>query len=292
MEKYKYIVKKGFQYALEEPLAYSQVELVEKFKVHGVDISTPTMSNLYKQKERVSIKTWKSAAQALQLLLKDECNLIYDENKKDFVLLDGNGLIQPKQDIKLNTLPFKKGISFHARGRLTIQEKVNFISSAKHRIIELGVGLRSFCSYFYNRSYFEFQQHVEKILERNVEFQCLLLDPTTNIAETYLQDRNELYLLEDIEKSIDKLEKLSKLFQDKELSGQFLVSTYNHIPYNHFCVIDPEKEYGKMIISPYIFGIKRADAPVYEINRTAHEHLFENYWKSLQYYQNNNGMYS
>ena len=288
MEKYQDIVEKAFKYALGEPLAYSQVELVKRFEIYRMPISAPTMSNLRKQKERVGIKTWKSAAQVFQQLLKDECGLEYSEEMKDFVLSDSNASIQHKQNIIFKTLSFpRNGITFHARGRLTIQDKVKLITSAKHQVIELGIGLRTFCSYFHSRAYYEFQYHIEKTLERNVEYHCLLLDPTTQIAKVYLRDRNELGLIDDIKKSANKLVQLSQQFQEKDLKGQFLVSTYNHIPYNHFCVIDPEKEYGKMIISPYIFGIKRADAPVYEINRKEHEYLFDNYWKSLCLYQDN-----
>lgn len=281
--KYKELVGKAFKYATVAPLTYTQLQLVEKFASYGFDFSTPTMSNLYKQREKVSHRTWKMAAQAFQMLLKEECGMVYDEEKEDFYQnLDIS--ISPSDLSSKPTINDKKSesIVFHARGRLEIREKAAFISAAKYEVIEIGVSLRTFSSYFFNRASYEYQEPVERLLKEGVHIKCLVLEPTATTSEVYLKDRGEGELIETIDKNIDKLKELKGTFENKNYKGKFDIYTYAHIPYNHFCVIDGNYPNGEMIISPYIFGIKRADAPVFKLSKKNHLHLFEKYWQSIQ----------
>ena len=279
---YKKLVAKAFEYATITPLTYTQLELVEKFAEYGFSFSKPTMSNLYRQKEKVSFRTWKTATQAFRQLLKEECGMSYNEEKGDFVKTEK---ATPTVDLLLNQnsiIQSPPPVVFHARGRLQISEKAAFISTAKKEVIEIGVGLRTFTSYFFNHAHYEYQAYVEMLLKKGVNIKCLLIEPKATTSEVYLKDRSEEVLLERISENILKLNELKEYFESQDYKGKFEIHTYAHIPYSHFCVIDGHTSNGKMIISPYIFGIKRADSPVFELSKKKHHYLFERYWQSIQ----------
>jgi hypothetical protein len=280
---YKELVAKAFEYATVTPLTYTQLELVEKFIQYGFSFSKPTMSNLYRQKEKVSFKTWKMSATAFQRLLKEECGMSYDEANGDFV----KTLEKTTETSDLHLQPTattssRPPVVFHDRGRLQISEKAAFVSTAKQEVIELGVGLRTFSSYFFNHAHYEYQAYIETLLSKGVNIRCLLIAPKATTSEVYLKDRSESVLLERISENIVKLNELKQVFDRKNYKGKFNIYTYSHIPYSHFCVVDPNTPNGKMIISPYIFGVKRADAPVFELSKKEHHYLFDRYWQSIQ----------
>ncbi|MFK7947144.1 MAG: hypothetical protein AB8G11_06130 [Saprospiraceae bacterium] len=279
---YKELVAKAFEYATVTPLTYTQLELVEKFAQYGFLFSKPTMSNLYRQKEKVSFKTWKMAATAFQRLLEEECGMSYDETIGDFVKTLENITTPADLHLQKNPIVSRPPVVFHARGRLQISEKAAFVSTAKQEVIEIGVGLRTFTSYFFNHAHYEYQAYVETLLSKGVNIKCLLIEPKAVTSEVYLNDRSESVLLERISESIVKLNELKQIFDHKNYKGQFNIYTYSHIPYSHFCVVDANTPNGKMIISPYIFGVKRADAPVFELSKQEHHYLFDRYWQSIQ----------
>lgn len=62
-------------------------------------------------------------------------------------------------------------------GRRKIDEKRDFISSATDEVIEMGIGITTFSDYFVSRSNVEFKEAVIKLLERGVDFKCIMLDP-------------------------------------------------------------------------------------------------------------------
>lgn len=279
--KYKELVAKAFEYATVTPLTYTQLELVEKFAQYGFSFSKPTMSNLYRQKEKVSFKTWKTAATAFQRLLKEECGMSYDEANGDFVKTLEKTIATSDLHVQSTTIT-QPPVDFHARGRLQISEKAAFVSTAKQEVIEIGVGLRTFTSYFYNHAHYEYQAYIERLLSKGVNIRCLLIAPEATTSEVYLKDRSESILLERISENITKLNELRQIFEGKNYKGKFNIYTYSHIPYSHFCVVDANTPDGKMIISPYIFGVKRADAPVFELSKKEHYYLFDRYWQSIQ----------
>jgi hypothetical protein len=66
------------------------------------------------------------------------------------------------------------------------------------------------------------------------------------------------------------------------LAEQLEAYTYRHIPYNHFLIVDGKTRAGKMMVSHYMYGVKRADCPVVEFSKQTNHDLYRKYWKSYQ----------
>jgi hypothetical protein len=68
-----------------------------------------------------------------------------------------------------------------------------------------------------------------------------------------------------------------------QLKGQFDIFLYRHIPCAMYLMVDgPNPEQAKMMVSPYLYGIKRADCPVFEFTRKQQPKLFRTYQESLR----------
>ena len=93
----------------------------------------------------------------------------------------------------------------HELGRLPLHEKVAFFQGAKSEVIEVGIALRSFSGYFEQRPSHEFKEPVIELLRKGVTFKCLVLDPDTDIAQMYAQDRGEPELVDNIRRSLERL---------------------------------------------------------------------------------------
>ena len=39
---------------------------------------------------------------------------------------------------------------------------------------------------------------------------------------------------------------------------------------------------GRMLLSPYLPGLQRAECPVFQVSRTANRELFDKYWIAIQ----------
>ena len=172
--------------------------------------------------------------------------------------------------------------SLHEEGRLLIKEKVVFMKDAKSEIIELGTGLTTFTGYFTNRRPAEFKDHVAKLLKQGVTFKCVLLDPDCNIAKEYAKDLKERGLIEDICCSIRELRKQQNEFESLNLKGSFEIYVYRHVPYFHAVCIDPETEAGRIAVSHYIHGLRRAEAPVFQFCKALNKEMFAKYWLSIK----------
>jgi len=167
-------------------------------------------------------------------------------------------------------------------GRLLISEKVAFMQNAKREIIELGTGLTTFTGYFTNRRPAEFKDYVVELLRQGVTFKCMLLDPDCNIAKEYAKDCKEKTLLDDIHQSIKELKEQQDNFRSLKLKGSFEIYTYRHTPYFHAVCIDPETEEGKITISHYMHGIRRAETPVFQFCKGLNNKIFAKYWFSIK----------
>jgi hypothetical protein len=45
--------------------------------------------------------------------------------------------------------------------------------------------------------------------------------------------------------------------------------------------IDGNEVNGRMLISPYLYGIKRAEMPHFDISKPEHDVMFKTYWRSI-----------
>lgn len=177
----------------------------------------------------------------------------------------------------LNT-PF----TIHEEGRLPIASKVYFVRDAQTRVVEMGMGLTTFSKWFSSHRPGEFRDYIQKLLERGVEVNFLMLDPTWNGTKQYLQNLGEPGYLADIKRSMDYLRSERERVLKLTLPGEFKIYWYRDFPSMHVLCVDPDDGInGRMLASPYFYGLSRSESPVLECSRSSNPQLFIKYWKSI-----------
>ncbi|GAI94625.1 unnamed protein product, partial [marine sediment metagenome] len=121
----------------------------------------------------------------------------------------------------------KLSFRLHEGGRRSIDQKVAFIQTAKREIVELGITLRTFSSYFEQRAAYEFKDHILELLRRGVAFKCVAMDPDCEVAAKYAEDHRETELLDRIRSSLKFLKALSDEFNQQGLPGKFEIYVYS-----------------------------------------------------------------
>ncbi len=272
---------------LKKAKRYKQVALIHKLRYLGYELSNALFSNILTNK-KVGKDTLFYISEGIQKIVELELGLSWkdgafvefiDKKKWEPTIVPGLSLQEP-------SLITKPGFSFHEDGRLSVQEKVEFLAGAQKEVIEFGLTLNTFVSYFISRRDTEYKSPVEQLLEKGVNFKCFLLSPECNEARLYFEDRkliakDELGNIEQIKKSIKKLKHLKKEFDLLGYKGSFEFFTYKHIPYNYFMAIDGSTPRGKMMVSHYIYGIPRAKCPVIEFTKKHNYSLYKKYWNAL-----------
>jgi hypothetical protein len=278
------IVLSGFE-LLKRTKNYKQVTIVRKLKNLGFKISRPSFSNILSGKKTGSDALW-TASKGIRELIGQELNFHWEGNAFAEKKAPGRKLIivpeQPDEGLRQAAAA---DLIFHESGRLSIAQKVAFFSSAQIEMVEFGITLNTFSSYFFSRSEEEFKVHIEALLDKGVNVKCYLLDPASNEALLYFNDRSraieeEKNTPEKIKEAIGRLEKVHREFAEKGYSGAFEVYAYKHIPSNYFLIVDGESLNGKMMASHYLYGERRANCPVIEFSKKDHRSLFRRYWNS------------
>lgn len=266
---------------------YNQATIVKKLNFLDITISKPTFSNIVNGK-KVKGETLAKTCMGVEKILELELGLQWE--KSSFVrkeALDWEPTVVGELDTNDPALVIKPGFAFYENGRLPINKKVELLSNAQKEVIEFGITLRTYTSHFISRADWEFRSHVEKLLAREVNIKCYLLNPECNEARLYFNDRMRVQGesskgVETIKESIGKLCQLKEEFEKNDFPGAFEIFTYKHIPYNHFMAIDGASINGQMIVSHYIYGESRANCPVLEFSKDRSRALYKLYWKSLQ----------
>jgi len=168
-------------------------------------------------------------------------------------------------------------------GRLPVTEKNRFLQAAKERIVELGIGLTTFAGYLRGTRPGErdFAEHVIHALERGVNVSCYALNPRSTFARQYVRDRGEPDYLEGISGALNELARWGKAHASS-LPGNFEVRVYDHFPYLHAMCIDPESDRARIIVSHYLYAIRRADTPYLQLGRQENPALFRKWWTSIE----------
>ncbi|MDX2070219.1 MAG: hypothetical protein SFV55_17460 [Haliscomenobacter sp.] len=272
--------------------------LIERFnhktlliKLHEVqfDIAPATLTNIKKviiegnpeRKISLSKELLKEAAKAFILVIELNWPLKYDPATHEFIKLE-NTDSEPE-----NTSNQAHGIIIYQDGRRSTSEKIQFIKNAKKEIIEVGIRLHTFSQYFTSRRKSEFRDHIEQLLKKGVNMKCLMMDPASEMTRLYFMDRakalpKEAKAYEQMPQILDDLKKIKEDLNQLGHPGQFKLFTYENFPYNHYMMVDPEEDNGKLLLSSYIHGIIRADCPVMEIRKNTARVTFNTYLKSLQ----------
>jgi hypothetical protein len=177
---------------------------------------------------------------------------------------------------------YKAGFKIYEDGRPSISDKLDILLNAKFEVVNLGIAHRSFVGYFEQRPARDFKEPILDLLRKGIVFKYIFLDPDCEIAKNYSQDRGELELINRIRTSLNATKALKSEFDKLGLSGKFEIYISDNFPYMSATCIDGNEVNGRMLISPYLYGIKRAEVPHLDISKTEHEIMFETYWKSIR----------
>ena len=282
----KDIVKKGYA-LLKKHRNYSQAEVVSKMCYLGNKSSNGALSKILKDSEYGDNSLWNNAKGMRELVYKE---LGYEFKDGSYIKTTDKNWEPFIVPGKKGKNPIETGFYFNEYGRMTIQDKVNFFSSARKNMYEFGLTLNTFSSYFFHRNPMEFKQPIIELLRKGVIIKCFLLEPDRNETRLYFEDRakvsgfqKEINASEKIKEVLQRLGEVHREFEKAHYAGAFEVYTYRHIPTGYFLVIDPEQDGAKMNVSHYLYGQRRANNPVLAFTKHDHPHLFKTYWESLQW---------
>jgi class 3 adenylate cyclase len=171
----------------------------------------------------------------------------------------------------------------HDEGRLSIANKVAFYQAARTEIIELGIGLKTFVNNVLSRKPSEFGDHLAAALRRGVTLRCAVVDPTWPGLAQYGQDSGERGLERDVASALPRLEQAGQELLRRAGGGSVEVYLYAHSPRFHVSVVDgADDRWGRLTVSPYLFGVRRSQCPVLQFSRLSNPSMFETYWRSVQ----------
>lgn len=288
------MAKEGFK-LLEDSMQYKKTDILLKFKYLGIEVSPSSFSNCLNNKH-VGKETLKKIGNGIAAIVHSELGLSFNPQKQTYEPSEiGSEKILIPTDVpatQANDTPAPGAYIFHQQGRLLIQDKVRFMQKARASIIEVGVRLRTFSEYFTSRNTNEFRRPVEELLQRGVNIKIYILDPDAEESRIYFEDRakvekKESQSLNVTKNAIEQIKEVIEAFKQKQYPGSFQIYTYRHIPYNHFLVIDSDSEQGQMMVSHYIYGIRRADCPVLEFSQAGNSELYKRYHQSLEAFTKN-----
>jgi hypothetical protein len=286
-DRLKNIVIKGLKH-LSEKLMYGQKNVLNKFNVLGYSLSPSALSKI-KNGGEVGLRTLSQSAKYMQEVLRLELGMVYKLENQDFVSqYDPNwgAYIIPEKAKDPDRSP---SFLMHENGRVLLQEKTKFIAEARKDVLEIGVRLNSYTNYFMSQSEKVFKAHIVELLRKGVSIKSYLLDPNSQEARIYFDDRAKVQTFEkdalsETKRNIERLKVLCAEFEAMKLAGTFEIYLYRHIPFSHVLVVDSKMEGAKMMVSNYLYGIKRADCPVMEFSKNDHPQLFSKYWESSQHF--------
>ena len=282
-EQNRRIIQEGFR-LLEAIKLYGQINVVNKLETLGISLSPSTFYRIIKKGG--GSRNIIEIAKGIQTIVEKELGYSFEEKQLKFTETKKKAWeeeIIPEKTGKKN-LP--EGFKFYEGGRLEIEEKVAFFSTAQREIIEFGVTLNTFSSYFYSRKASAFRVPVIQLLEKGVNLNCYLLDADCNAARLYFEDRKKV-LPEDkglgkIKESIEKLKAFQEELKSLSLKGKVALYSYKHVPNNYFHMVDGNTTAGKMMTSHYLYGERRASSPVFKFTKKDNRDLFRLYKNSLK----------
>ena len=282
-ERFTIIVCKGLEH-LYEQLEYTQSSVLNKLETVGHSVSAASLSKIKTGKD-VGLPTLSLVAKGMETILRRELDMAFDDATQDFRLLrtpNWTPTVIPEEP-EQNT----PGFTIHDEGRVSVKQKTDFIAHAKKEVIEVGVRLNSFSSYFVSQNESAYKTHIVALLGKGVHIKGYLLDPDCNEARIYFEDRarvqsSEKESIAEIKKVIERLKLLCAEFEAMQLQGKFEIYLYRHIPYSLYLVVDGATDDGKMMVSPYLYGVSRANCPVMEFVKKDRRPLYRRHWESVQ----------
>jgi len=278
------IVCRGLE-QLQEHLSYGQSNIVSKFKMLDMAVSTASLSNI-KTGKPTGLLVLNTAAKGMEVLLQRELDMGFHVETQEFRPLNTPSWVadivaEKHQD------PAQSAFKVHADGRVSLKQKTDFFADAKQEVIEVGVRLNSLSNYFISQNEQAYTNHILRLLQKGVKVKAYLLDPDSQEARIYFEDRaqelpSEKDSISETKKVIERLKVLSLKFEAMNLAGSFEIYLYKHIPVCLFFVVDGATAQGKMMVSPYLYGVRRANCPVLEFTRKDQPVVFRSHFDSMQ----------
>ncbi len=175
--------------------------------------------------------------------------------------------------LRRNFPKLEPGLILFEQGRPELSDKLAVISSAKCEVLEIGIALRTFVSYFETRPASDFRNHVAGLIAQGVVFRCLMLDPDWEFTGALNDDT----LTGRIRASIAALMSLKA-----DAGLKFDIRLYRHCPYFAAICVDGDSADAKMFIAPYLYGARKAESPALLISKKAHPVLYGKFWDAAK----------
>lgn len=276
---------------LEKHLEYSQAKVLRKLEYLAYDVNPSTFNKILSEENANApkrVETLEPYELGMDEILLSELNMSFNEEQATYFKKPAfNWTPNYIPELTEDETKGKGDLVYNAAGRLPIKDKVELMQAAKKEVVEFGLRLKSFSEYFTSRNEEEFKIPIDTLLQKGVTVKAYLLDPTSNEARIYFDDRasvqrEEKKSKEVIQESIIRLKEVMDEYEKSDYSGKFEVFIYKHIPYNHFLIVDGDTRQGAMVVSHYIYGVRRAHCPTIQFSKAQNPSLFKRYWKSYQ----------
>lgn len=286
-KNYQSIIKLSIQKLISES-GYTQVEIFKKFQQLEIQVSRASISN-FCNKKYGSVSLLREAAKGFKLIMERDLCLNYNERSNQFKKIENCSPrpIDINKKLVTSEIEIKHQPYSIFDGRMDVTDKVELYQKAKYEIVEIGLRLKNFRSYFEEKRESAFLDPLRNLLEDGINFKCYTLDPKGNYARKYIEDRatsqpSEIELLEDIPRITAELRNLFIQINREGFKGKMELYQYDHFPYYHATAIDGNTENGNLNIAPYLYGISRANTPVIQLQQKSNKVLFRKYWKSVK----------
>ncbi|MEV8098193.1 hypothetical protein [Kitasatospora sp. NPDC085879] len=168
-------------------------------------------------------------------------------------------------------------VPVRAEGRPDPSEKGRFLEGAAHEVIDIGIGLRSLVSLYVSRPEEDLTGPVRRLLSRGVNVTYVLPDPGSDLLAAYARSIADPDLPARTAESARQLQAVRDRFAGEGHPGTITVRFTGQLPTCYLSLVDPQRESGRCRVSPYLAGMRRADAPVTDVGRSAHPELFARY---------------
>jgi hypothetical protein len=289
-QQYLNIIQKGFA-LLKEQKDYTQVSIVRKLETLQIKCGVALFNKIVNKNEAAE-SSLKNISKGIKEIISLELGLSFDNETQEFTQ-------KPAKDWKEKVISDNsvksarvKGMEFHLDGRVKVEYKTAFFADAQEEVIEIGLRLNTFTNYFTSLNPTIYKNHIVDLLKKGVNVKAYLIDPGSNEARLYFEDRaryqkQESKGTDDVKRIIERLVDVVEEINAQKYPGKFHVYTYKHFPYANFFVVDGGTANGKMIVSHYIYGVKRAEGPSWEFSKQSNNHLYAIYWESVQKYIEN-----
>jgi class 3 adenylate cyclase len=177
-------------------------------------------------------------------------------------------------------------LRFSEEGRVPVAEKAEFIGRAQVEVLELGIGIRTFTSYFRSLAPSLFKGPMFDAIARGVVVRCYALDPDSDKGRTYLADRGEEDYVDRARQALRELAEVRDEAMAPSPAGAMEIYLYDHVPMAHVLGIDlgaegPDPD-GQMMASPYLFGLPRAETPVMRFSARSNATLYSRWWAAVR----------